>query len=427
MDTGRRILLLSGLVAFGLTWSVLLDLAASPFEAPVAVTERSLLPLIEKEYLPPTPPATPTPTTPRTPTPTATQTPTTTQTRTNTPSPTPTPTSTGCFPATIVFTFVPPISSTADLSGRVTCVTPVDYRVAVYINVDGWWIKPYSGTVTIIQDDGTWTTDITTGGSDPLATEVVAFLIPMTYTPPSLLDAALLPEELYSNSVAFTSAVRRPARTITFAGFTWTVKYAPVRADPGWNYYSDDLADVWVDGDGALHLRLAYRNGVWYATEVIGPEGLSYGTYTVTLGSRVDLLDKNVVLGFFTWDTAAPQNHYREIDIEFGRWGEALGQNAQYVVQPWDVFGNRYRFNLSLPETDSVHRFTWQPGRIDFESRAGSGALVQSWAYTNTAYIPPAGGGSIRLNLWLLKDMAPSDGQEVEVVIKSVQFTPAGP
>jgi hypothetical protein len=39
-----------------------------------------------------------------------------------------------------------------------------------------------------------------------------------------------------------------------------------------------------------------------------------------TIDSRVDLLDRNIVLGLFTWDTYAPQYNYREIDFEFSRW-----------------------------------------------------------------------------------------------------------
>jgi len=43
----------------------------------------------------------------------------------------------------IEFTYVPPYGSFEDLSGKVTGVKPADYRVAVYIYVEGWWNKPY--------------------------------------------------------------------------------------------------------------------------------------------------------------------------------------------------------------------------------------------------------------------------------------------
>jgi hypothetical protein len=182
---------------------------------------------------------------------------------------------------------------------------------------------------------------------------------------------------------------------------------------------------VWVDENGYLHLSIVNRSGVWYSTEVICTEPLHYGAYTLTLGSRVDLLDKNTVLGFFSWDTDAPQHNYREIDIEFSRWGEDSSQNAQYVVQPWNASGNRHRFSINLAGAESIHRFDWRAGQIQFDSWGEGGALLQSWTYTSTGNIPPAGAGNARINLWLLNGWAPSDGQNVEVVVKSFQFVPA--
>jgi hypothetical protein len=154
---------------------------------------------------------------------------------------------------------------------------------------------------------------------------------------------------------------------------------------------------------------------------------LQYGTYTISIESQVDVLDKNVVLGFFSWDSDAPQYNYREIDIEFSRWGEDNAQNAQYVIQPWTVSGNRYRFYLNQAGLNTVHQFEWQPDHVQFDSWDGNSASLQSWTYGNMASIPPAGAGNARINLWLLNGMAPSDGQKVEVIIKSFQFTPVNP
>ena len=379
------------------------------------------LPYVVRQY--PSLTTTPSTTTPtHTPTPTPTNTPTPTSTRT------PTPTATPCYSPTIVLDHVPPYGSYDDLYGHVTGVTPSDYKVAVYINVSGWWTKPtFASPLTTISSNGYWITDITTGGSDPLATDIAAFLVPNGYTPPLMSGGATLPQELYTNAVAYTAVTRRAARTITFAGHTWQVKFTPILAGPGPNYFSDDPADVWVDGTGYLHLNIVNRSGLWYSTEVICTDTLQYGAYTLTLASRVDLLDKNVVLGFFSWDTDAPQYNYREIDIEFSRWGEDAAQNAQYVIQPWDVIGNRYRYYMALTGIDSVHRFDWQPDRVQFDSWDGSGSLLQSWTYTNTTYIPPAGAGNARINLWLLNGLAPSDSQNVEVIVKSFQFVPANP
>ncbi len=329
-----------------------------------------------------------------------------------------------CGLPTITFDYVPPIGSFQNLTGHVDCAAPADYAVAVYIYISGWWTKPtFQSPTTPIQPDGSWATDITTGGSDQLATKIAAFLIPIEYGPPLVAGGAVLPAELYANAAAYTSVNRDEPRTIRFSGYTWEVRNTPLRSGPGNNYFSNDTSNVWVDSSGYLHLAIVQRNGTWYCAEVTNLSTAGYGTHTIEVGSRVDLLDKNVVFGFFTWDDYTPQYNYREIDIEFGRWGDAYAPNAQYVIQPWDVPGNRYRFFLNLSESDSLHQFNWQPDSVQFDSWDRAGTPLQTWAYSNSPAIPPP-GGNIHLNLWLLEDQFPSDGQPVEVIIKSYRYTP---
>ena len=76
----------------------------------------------------------------------------------------------------IRLTFVPEHGSTADLHGQVLHVQPDEYRVAVYLLVEGaWWTKPYfASPTTKITVNGSWTCDVTTGGIDQLATEMAA-------------------------------------------------------------------------------------------------------------------------------------------------------------------------------------------------------------------------------------------------------------
>jgi hypothetical protein len=218
-------------------------------------------------------------------------------------------------------------------------------------------------------------------------------------------------------------------RTIEFSGYTWNVKASEDTVGPGPNYFSDSEEDVWVDESGQLHLKIAYRDGRWYATEVFTAAPLGYGTYTFVLASPVDQLDKNVVLGLFTWDDTAPQYNYREIDIELSRWGDSTAENAQFVVQPWDRAGNRHRFNMSLQEEHSTHRFEWRTDNVHFSSFQGHDALpdpsdeIESWQYTG-ADIPPEGIGNARINLWLFNGAPPSDGQEVEVIVEAFHFVP---
>lgn len=337
--------------------------------------------------------------------------------------------STPCSPS-IEYTFVPPYGTTAYLQGRVGCVVPADHKVAVYIYVGGWWTKPYwAWPLTSIADDGTWLTNIATGGNDPLASQIAGFLVPNGYNPPLLSGEAALPPELYADSLASIIVERHPARTLTFAGQTWYVKAAQWNADPGPCYYSDQPQDVWVDTSGRLHLKLAKHSGQWYCTEVFSTQSFGYGTYTFTLASQVDQLDKNAVLGLFTWDDTDPAYYHCEIDIELSRWGLADGPNAQYVVSPYTSAGHRYQFDLTLPQLYSMHRFVWGPGSVQFASFAGNqsppdpSAQLSSYSYSGSD-VPPAAQGNARINLWLFGGVPPSNGQEVEVVIDAFQFAP---
>ena len=146
-----------------------------------------------------------------------------------------------------------------------------DYRVAVYIYVGGWWTKPsFAQSLTWIASDGTWTTDITTGGQDQLATQIAAFLVPLTFTPPFLEGASTLPAALFDAAPAHALVAREPAlRQVTFAGYTWQVKTSQTPVGPGPNLFSDRAEDVGVDYQGKLHLRIANLDGQWYSTEVV--------------------------------------------------------------------------------------------------------------------------------------------------------------
>jgi hypothetical protein len=333
-------------------------------------------------------------------------------------------------PPGIGYTHVPPYASFEDLQGQVWCVEPTDYEVAVYISVaSGWWTKPYWATPsTTIRPDGTWTCDVTTGGTDQLATEFASFLVPKGYAPPLMGGGQTLSEELFVNSVAHIIVHREQIfREIEFSGYVWRVKASETPAGPGPNYFSDRTQNVWVDGLGRLHLNIVQRNGRWYCSEVMTKESLGYGTYVFQIDTRVDLLDRNVVLGLFTWDDTAPEYNFREIDVEFSRWGVEGNKVGQYVVQPWSHSGNMHRFDVVLTDGAATSCFNWEASSVFFQSLyghqtcPGSSQEIASWTYGGPD-VPPEGGGNARINLWLLNGYPPTDGQPVEVIIKAFEF-----
>ena len=235
----------------------------------------------------------------------------------------------------------------------------------------------------------------------------------------SLLAATIL--VVATSSTALAAGKPGYPDKITWSGATWAIKTSRSPVGPGPNLF--DRANVSVDAGGRLHLGIARNaSGAWTAAEIIGSTTLGYGTYTFTLESPVDDLDPNVVLGLFTWSDRARFAH-REIDIEFARWGNAADTtNAQYVIQPYDVASHLARFRQPA-DLSSTHRFTWRPGRIDWQSRDAAGSVVASYSYAGSD-VPPSGDERVRLNLWLFNGAAPTDGQPVEVIVSSFTFTP---
>jgi hypothetical protein len=213
------------------------------------------------------------------------------------------------------------------------------------------------------------------------------------------------------------------ARVVSFSGYDWAVKTSKGKVGPGPNYFSDSTASVWVDAVGKLHLKIRRSGSRYYCAEVIGPAALGYGTYRFDIESDLSALDRNVVLGLFTWSDR-PQYAHRELDVEIARWGSATDPTtAQFVVQPYDAAGHLARFTTTSA-VRTQQQFTWRAGEVSFTSRRlDTNAIVASYTYRGTD-VPKPGDERVRLNLWLFNGAAPTNGQAVEVVVESFAFTP---
>jgi hypothetical protein len=247
-------------------------------------------------------------------------------------------------------------------------------------------------------------------------------------------------------------------KTIEFSGYQWLLKESTRLVGPGPNHFSSDRENVWVDDEGSLHLRITHRGDQWRCPELVCQTPMGYGKYVFYVGSRVDEVDPNVVVGLFTWDdeTADAQANC-EIDIEFTRWTEANAPNLHYSVQPArgpDDPSGRYKERytaerMTLEGDDSTHLFEWSPKGLLFASYQGqehpSARVIKSWAYS--ADNPPRRSGidgisqpvgvpvpgpdtRLRINLWLVdgngdgRGDVPTDGQEAEIVIDRFEYTP---
>jgi hypothetical protein len=336
----------------------------------------------------------------------------------------------------IIITNLPAYGSTDDLRGIVANVDTTAYSVAVFIYVPGygWVSKPTCAQpLTPIQSNGSWSADITTGGSDALATRVAALLVSTNYSEACIQGSAALPTNVYAQAkaAAITTRASTGVRWLSFSGYDWWVKTSAGQVGPGPNYFSDSTNNVWVDVLGQLHLRITNRSNQWQCAELVSARTFGYGSYRFELGSTVDNLNPNAVLGLFTWSDD-PAYTDREIDIECSRWGNASDPtSAQYVVQPYDTTGHLIRIVLPSNQTNSTHLFMWETNRVTYQSLRGAYSptpapanVISNWTYTLT--VPHTGDENIRLNLWLNSGTPPTDNHEVEVTIRSFQLVPLG-
>ena len=206
---------------------------------------------------------------------------------------------------------------------------------------------------------------------------------------------------------------------VAFAGYDWTIKTSTSRVGPGPNVF--DARNVSVDDNGRLHLRVAKRRGTWTSAEVILDRSLGYGTYSFDVATPLGAFDPNVVLGMFTWSDDPAENH-REIDIEFGRFGDPAGPNAHYAVQPYYTPGNTSLWSIG-DDAPTRHSFRWSPGEVVFSSLS-SGLQLNSWTYSGTG-VPTPGDAAARINLWLFGGNPPTDGRPEEVVFSGFEFSPS--
>ncbi|MCC6446997.1 MAG: glycoside hydrolase family 16 protein [Armatimonadetes bacterium] len=217
---------------------------------------------------------------------------------------------------------------------------------------------------------------------------------------------------------------------LKFSGYEWRVKSGK-KLGPGPNAWN--ASHVRVDEKGWLRLRVAQADGQWACAEVAMTRRLGFGIYEFEVAGPVDRLDKNVVLGLFNYptrDVGVDATH--EIDIEFARWGRADAPIGNYTIWPVkkDLKQTTHSFECRLKGDESTHRFIWKPGSILFQSLdtadKDNPKELETWHYQPTDHEDRVSRQPmpVLINLWLFQGKAPSDGREVEIVIKRFRFTP---
>lgn len=214
-------------------------------------------------------------------------------------------------------------------------------------------------------------------------------------------------------------------KNIFFSGSKWELRNTNSTQGPGPNYFSERSA--WVDEKGSLHLYLHKDSatGHWLCPEITSEKKFGYGVYTFTLESEVDKFDKNIVLGLFNY---SGNDGYDEIDIEFGRWGNAKYPNLNYTVWPAQkgFTNNAYTKEYLQKNNYSIQQFTWRKDSVSFSTFDGNNTDSTNRSASYTCTQPPASISSlempVHINLWLFDGNPPEDNKPVEIVIRSFSF-----
>jgi len=336
--------------------------------------------------------------------------------------------------ASITFSTIPPggpggPDRLETIAGRATNARPGQSIVLYVKSQDLWWVQPFADRpFSKLQGDSTW------GGKTHDGWYYAALLVDPGYTPSDTIKA-LPPVGGGVAAVAVTPGTGTPPppftpqKKIHFSGYDWTVRReASFRGGTGNTFESDN---AWVDGTGALHLRIAENHHIvaksqskWTCAEVELDHSLGYGTYIFTLRDAAHL-EPSTVLDLFTWDDQGTEQSRRELDVEISRWGVAKGSNTQYVVQPYYIPTNTFR--LTVPAGVTTQSFRWEPGQVSFSSALGSDQKAETHVIDKHVFgigVPTADGESVHISLYVFGSGFIPLQKENEVVIEKFEYLP---
>lgn len=279
-----------------------------------------------------------------------------------------------------------------------------------------WWVQPFGDhPFTTIQADSTWK------NTTHLGTDYAAILVSPGYSPPSKLQSI---PPVGGPIIAVAVSPGKPgksliSKTIHFSGYDWSVRSAG--SDRGGAPRSYDPENAWTDAKGFLHLKMDQRNGEWLCSEINLNRSLGYGSYRFVV-QDTSHLGLSAVLGMFTFDEKSVDENRNELDVEVSRWGDPDRENTQYVVQPFYVADNVFRFNA--PPGNLTYTFRWEPGNAAFNTTRGvtGGPTVSQHVFTSG--VPAATGQTAHIDLFDFHYSKTSAHQPAEVVIEKFEYLP---
>ena len=305
------------------------------------------------------------------------------------------------------------------ITGRVRNARP-GQQIVIYAKSGPWWVQPWPDRALIpIQADSTWSTET------HLGFEYAALLVNPDYQPPPTMDVA--PTE--GGRVVLVKIVKgvgepqfAPTKLLHFSGYDWKVR--TIASDRGGMNNLYDADNAWTDVSGALHLRIKKKADRWSCAELFLTRSLGYGTYILVV-QDTSHLEPAAVLTMNTYDEWAGEQHFRELNLAIGRWGDATNKkNAQYGVQPFYVPFNLVEF-IAPPGT-VTHSWHWESGSASFKTVRGPSPVGASVVaeHVFTSGVPSPGQEVIYLAFFVVASEENPLQHENEVVIEKFEYRP---
>ena len=177
------------------------------------------------------------------------------------------------------------------------------------------------------------------------------------------------PSVINRNEILFNSIVCPDNDgMLNWSGFKWWVRQGIDEPPPKQiqNDWRNSCDNVWVDSRERLHLKVTEHNDNWYCSEINLHSDdpnfpLGHGEYHFYIDNDVTQLDKNIVAGFFTYDSGACDSEAcREIDIEISKRppGTLPGEPGST-----DPAGNNIQFLTQKAGIDIMDRKYMQPSK----------------------------------------------------------------
>jgi hypothetical protein len=325
----------------------------------------------------------------------------------------------------IEFTKIPPAAQGGrervdTIAGRVRNARP-GQQIVIYAHSGPWWVQPWPDRSLIpIQADATWSSET------HLGFEYAALLVDPEYHPLPTLDLTPTQGGLVS-LVAIVKGTGTPqfarVESLKFSGYDWGVR--TIASDKGGTNNLYDPENAWTDPSGSLHLQIKRKSNRWSCAEIFLNRSLGYGTYAVTVRDTSNL-EPATVFSMFTFEEWGGEQHYREMDVEVSRWGDAASKNnAQYVVQPFFIPGNLFAF--AAPSGPLTYSMRWESGTASFKTFRGRSIGAEAPVVAEHQFnsgIPSPGQAKPRLIFYVVASDKNPLQKPSEVVIEKFQYLP---